>query len=117
MNTITIRLTQENLACITLLGITNLVIQDTTITKNKSSFNVCVNVLSVTDQVLNDNETAALILAKVIHKEVVSMGTVAGEQLDLDLKVEDIGVWIDPIGIVKEKGPLWCSMSLDRDST
>lgn len=55
----------------------------------------------IADQVLNDNVTAANILAKAIHKPVTCKGKQFSEQLDVDLKGENLGVWIDPIGKVQ----------------
>ncbi|XP_060566493.1 inositol polyphosphate 1-phosphatase-like [Ruditapes philippinarum] len=46
-------------------------------------------------KVLDDNEKAAHILSKVIHQDVAVSNT--SKVPDIDLAIENIGVWIDPI--------------------
>ncbi|XP_052809145.1 inositol polyphosphate 1-phosphatase-like [Mya arenaria] len=49
-------------------------------------------------QVLDENDTAARILSKAIHiQTAVKDAGLFADQLDHDLIVDDLGVWIDPI--------------------
>ena len=52
-------------------------------------------------KVMNDNEFAAALLANIVHNDV-SMATEQDEEslknLDVNLDMKDIGIWIDPIG-------------------
>ncbi|KAH3719090.1 inositol polyphosphate 1-phosphatase-like [Dreissena polymorpha] len=64
-------------------------------------------------QVLDDNETAASVLADVIHREVVAKEIgVIDDQLAVDLQVDDLGVWIDPIDSTAQyiQGDVGCEM-------
>lgn len=54
---------------------------------------------------MDDNEKAAHILSHVIHQDVLMAKRREILGLDLDIAVEDIGVWIDPIGkVIKTSG-------------
>ena len=48
--------------------------------------------------VLDDNEQAAKILAEMVHTDVNICDTSATEHLDQNLNIDNLGVWIDPIG-------------------
>lgn len=48
--------------------------------------------------VLDDNMAAARLLAKVAHEEVLVDAGPELDDVDVDLDLEDLGVWIDPIG-------------------
>ena len=48
--------------------------------------------------VLDENKEAADILAKIVHSEVSVCDTCSTQNLDQNLIVENLGVWIDPIG-------------------
>lgn len=47
--------------------------------------------------VLDENKEAADILAKIVHSEVSVCDTCSTQNLDQNLIVENLGVWIDPI--------------------
>jgi len=54
--------------------------------------------LYISEQVLDDNDAAAAILSQLIHCHMLDIDPGFADQLDLDLPVDDLGVWIDPIG-------------------
>ena len=47
---------------------------------------------------MDDNEQAAKILAEIVHTDVNVCDTCATQHLDQNLNIENLGVWIDPIG-------------------
>lgn len=71
--------------------------------------------------VLDDNMAAARLLAKVAHEEVLVDAGPELDDVDVDLDLEDLGVWIDPIdstaqyinglcGIINDKGLVSCGL-------
>lgn len=71
--------------------------------------------------VLSDNMAAARLLAKVAHEEVLVDAGPELDDVDVDLDLEDLGVWIDPIdstaqyinglcGIINDKGLVSCGL-------
>lgn len=53
-------------------------------------------------KVLDGNDKAASLLARVVHEDVLIQPNGDVNQLDsIELPEKDIGVWIDPIGMTK----------------
>lgn len=52
-------------------------------------------------KVMNENDSAATLLANIVHNDV-TMATVQDDEklknLDFKLDIKDVGIWIDPIG-------------------
>lgn len=55
------------------------------------------------EKVLNDDKTAANLLAAEVHKEI-DIETINTAKLpdncDLNINLNDLGIWIDPIGLI-----------------
>ena len=48
--------------------------------------------------VMDDNKEAASILADIVHTDVYICDQYSTQNLDQNLSVDNLGVWIDPIG-------------------
>ena len=47
---------------------------------------------------MDDNKEAASILADIVHTDVYICDQYSTQNLDQNLSVDNLGVWIDPIG-------------------
>ena len=47
---------------------------------------------------MDDNKEAASILADIVHTDVYICDQFSTQNLDQNLSVDNLGVWIDPIG-------------------
>lgn len=53
------------------------------------------------EKVLNNDSEAAVLLANEVHRDVELQEVPGNRRLmprDLEIKVQDLGIWIDPIG-------------------
>ncbi len=54
-------------------------------------------------KVLDGNQEASTLLAQVVHSDVTLEMTSDLKQIDTEVNVQDVGIWIDPIGMIVNK--------------